>query len=104
MYAVIANGGKQYRVEAGDKLRLEKLEHQVGDAFDIPEVLMVGEDGNVEVGTPLLDKAVVKAEVISHGRAKKINIIKFKRRKKYMRRQGHRQYYTEVEIKDILKG
>ncbi len=104
MYAVIANGGKQYRVEAGDKLRLEKLDHQVGETFAISDVLMVGEEGAVQVGTPLLDNAVVNAEVINHGRAKKINIIKFKRRKKYMRRQGHRQYFTEVKITDISKG
>ena len=101
MYAVIKTGGKQYRVEEGDVLKLEQLPGEVGQEISFLEVLMMAEGETITCGTPLLANAVVKAEVLEHGRHKKIRIIKFRRRKHYMRRQGHRQNYTQVKITAI---
>jgi large subunit ribosomal protein L21 len=102
MYAVIQSGGKQYRVSAGQRVRLEKLDVAEGDAVTFSDVLMVGgADGSVKVGHPLLAGAQVQATVVENGRADKVLIIKFRRRKHYMRRQGHRQSYTEVTITAI---
>ena len=103
MYAVIKTGGKQYRVKAGDVLKLEQLPGEVGQEISFSEVLMVGEGDQVTCGTPLLANVVVKAEVLEHGRHKKIRIIKFRLRKHYMRRMGHRQNYTQVKITAIGK-
>lgn len=100
MYAVIKSGGKQYRVEEGQRIKLEKLEVATGENVDFDQVLLIGGD-EVKVGAPLVDGAKVTAEVVSHGRGDKVNIIKFRRRKHSMKRQGHRQWYTEVKITGI---
>ncbi len=101
MYAVIATGGKQYRVSQGDKLRVEKLDAAEGESVDLDQVLMVVDGDDVKIGTPVLDGGKVTAEVKSHGRDDKVGIIKFRRRKHHMKRQGHRQAYTELEITGI---
>ncbi len=101
MYAVIKSGGKQHRVVEGETLRLEKLDIATGDQVDFEEVLMVGEGAEVKIGAPLVKGGKVTAEVVSHGRGDKVNIIKFRRRKHHMKRQGHRQWYTELEVTGI---
>ena len=101
MYAIIKTGGKQYRVSKGDALRVETLDAAVGDTIDFDQVLMVGEGEDAKVGAPLVDGAKVTAEVLEHGRGNKVHIIKFRRRKHHMKRQGHRQNYTAVRITDI---
>jgi len=101
MYAVIVSGGKQHRVEEGEVLRLEKIEAATGDTVEFDRVLMVANGEDVKLGAPNVDGATVSAEVISHGRADKVTIIKFRRRKHHMKRQGHRQWYTEVKITGI---
>ena len=101
MYAVIMTGGKQYRVEEGETLRVEKLPVAEGDTINFDQVLMVGEGESVKVGTPTVDGASVSATVLGQGRADKITIIKFRRRKQYMRRQGHRQDFTEIKVTGI---
>ena len=101
MYAVIKTGGKQYRVAQGDTLRLETLDGSAGDAIEFDQVLMVGEGEDVKIGTPLVAGGKVTATIKSHGRGKKVEIIKFHRRKHHMKRMGHRQNYTEVEITGI---
>jgi large subunit ribosomal protein L21 len=101
MYAVIETGGKQYRVVAGEKLRIEKLTADVGAEFVIEQVLAVGEGEGITVGSPLVAGASVRAKVIAHGRADKVKIYKLRRRKHYEKHQGHRQAYTEIEITGI---
>lgn len=101
MYAVIKTGGKQYRVEEGNVLKIEQLPNDVGQEIKFDEVLLVANGDDVTVGSPLVEKAVVKAEVIAQGRHKKIRIIKFKRRKHHMKRMGHRQNYTQIKITSI---
>lgn len=104
MYAVIKTGGKQYRVMQGEYLRVEKLEADVDSTIEFDQVLLVGEGENVTVGAPTVDGAKVSAKVLSHGRGKKVRIIKFRRRKHHKKQQGHRQYYTEIEITGIAGG
>ena len=101
MYAVIKTGGKQYRVQEGDKLKVEKLEAEVGKKHTFNKVMMVGEGDKVTIGTPLVEKASVEAKIVAQGKGKKINIIKFRRRKHHLKRQGHRQLFTEIEIGKI---
>ncbi|HET7360186.1 MAG TPA: 50S ribosomal protein L21 [Rhodanobacteraceae bacterium] len=101
MYAVIKTGGKQYRVMQGEYLRVEKLAADVDSTIDFDQVLMVGEGDSVTIGAPLVEGAIVSAKVLSHGRADKVRIVKFRRRKHYRRQQGHRQHYTEIEITAI---
>ncbi|GMQ89249.1 MAG: 50S ribosomal protein L21 [Gammaproteobacteria bacterium] len=101
MYAVIVTGGKQYRVSQGDKLRVEKLDVAEGESVDLDQVLMVVDGDDIKIGAPVLDGGKVTAEVKAHGRGDKVNIIKFHRRKHHMKRQGHRQAYTELEITGI---
>ena len=101
MYAVIKTGGKQYRVMQGEILRVEKLEAEVGAAITFDQVLLVGAGEGITVGAPLVAGATVAATVKAHGRADKIRIIKFRRRKHHMKQMGHRQHYTEVEITGI---
>lgn len=101
MYAVIATGGKQYRVTPGDIVRIEKLEAEQGASVDFDNVLLIADGENVKIGVPHVEGGKVSATVKGHVRGDKIEIIKFKRRKHYRRRQGHRQHYTEVEITDI---
>jgi len=101
MYAVIKTGGKQYRVTSGDKLKIEKLTADVGSEVVFDQVLMVGGDGEMKVGAPLLSGASVKATVLAQARGDKIRIFKMRRRKHYRKSQGHRQYFTEVQISSI---
>ena len=101
MYAVVQTGGKQYRVTEGATLRVEKIKADEGSSVELDKVLMVGEGESVKIGTPYVDGGKVTATVKSHGRGKKVNILKFKRRKHHMKRQGHRQWYTELEITGI---
>jgi len=98
MYAVVKTGGKQYRVSPGDKLQVELLDVNEGDEVTLDQVLMMGEGGDVTIGAPLIDNASVTAKVLQNGRAKKVEIIKFKRRKHHQKRTGHRQHFTEIEI------
>ena len=101
MYAVIVTGGKQYRVREGETLQVEKLDGTEGDTVTFDKVLLVGEGADVKVGAPYVDGSSVSATVKAHGRGKKVDIIKFRRRKHHMKRMGHRQSYTEVEITGI---
>ena len=103
MYAVIESGGKQHRVEEGEVLKLEKLDVSTGDSINFDKVLMIGEGAGVKIGKPYVEGSVT-AEVISHGRGDKVSIIKFRRRKHSMKRQGHRQWFTEVKITGISEG
>lgn len=104
MYAVFRTGGKQYRASEGDVLRVERLDAEVGDTVAFEEVLLVGAGGDIKVGTPVLAGSKVEATVRSQGRARKIEVVKFKRRKNYKRQHGHRQYFTEVEVTSIAGG
>mgnify|MGYP001813787484 CR=1 FL=1 len=101
MYAVFATGGKQYRAVAGDVLKIEKLDAEKGATVEIDKVLMVGEGEDVKVGSPYLKGGKVTATVVEHGRGDKIKILKFKRRKHHMKRMGHRQDFTKIEITGI---
>ena len=101
MYAVIKTGGKQYRVCAGQKLKVEQIPADVGAEVTLDKVLMVGEGESVKVGAPLVAGASVKCTVVSHGRHDKVKIFKMRRRKHYQKRQGHRQNYTELRIDSI---
>ena len=101
MYAVIKTGGKQYRVSAGQKLKVEQIPADVGAEVTLDQVLMVGEGESVKVGAPLVAGATVKCTVVSHGRQDKVKIFKMRRRKHYQKHQGHRQNYTELRIDTI---
>ncbi len=102
MYAVIKTGGKQYKVEAGATLKVEKLLGEVGSKVVIDKVLMIADGDNTTIGAPLIAGATVNATVVSHGRADKVMIFKFRRRKHYRKTQGHRQSFTEIQIGEIL--
>jgi len=101
MYAVIKTGGKQYRVSPGDKLKVESIDAEVGASFDFDTVLMISDGDKLTVGTPTIASAKVTAEVVAHGRGKKVEIIKFRRRKHHQKRTGHRQNFTQIEIQSI---
>lgn len=101
MYAVIKTGGKQYRVAAGEKIKVEQIAADVGQEIVIDQVLAVGNGADIRVGTPLVSGATVTATVVSHGRGEKVRIFKLRRRKHYQKRQGHRQNYTELQIGSI---
>ena len=101
MYAVIKTGGKQYRVAAGEKLKIEQIAADIGSEIVLDQVLMVADGEKVTLGTPLVAGASVKAKVVSHGRGDKVHIFKMRRRKHYRKSQGHRQNYTEIEILGI---
>lgn len=101
MYAVITSGSKQYRVKEGQTLKLGKLVAEVGSTIDFNEVLLVANGDKITVGKPYVQGSKVEATIVSHGRGKKIRIIKFKRRKHHMKRMGHRQDFTEVQITKI---
>lgn len=104
MYAVIATGGKQYRVSEGSVLRVEKLDAEAGANVEFGDVLLVGEGDKVKLGTPLVAGGKVLATVQSHGKTDKVSIVKFRRRKHYLRQGSHRQQYTEVKITGIVGG
>jgi len=103
MYAVISSGGKQYRVSVGQVIQLEKLPEEVGQGVDFKDVLMVSDGDDQHIGRPYLEGATVKGQVVKQDRAKKIKVLKFKRRKHHMKRMGHRQSYTAVKIESIEK-
>jgi large subunit ribosomal protein L21 len=102
MYAVILSGGKQYRVQKGDTLKLESLPEEVGSTVNFDQVLLVGEGDKIKVGSPYIKGGKVSATVLSQGRHKKIHIVKFRRRKHHEKWQGHRQNFTEVQITNIV--
>jgi len=104
MYAVIQTGGKQYRVSEGTTLKVEKIISDEGASIELDKVLMVADGDDVTVGAPYVEGGKVTATVKSHGRGKKVQIIKFKRRKHHLKRQGHRQAYTELEVTGISTG
>jgi len=101
MYAVVKTGGKQYRVSAGEKLKVEQIPADVGAQVTLDQVLMVGEGESVRVGTPTVAGVSVTATVVAHGRGEKVKIFKMRRRKHYQKHQGHRQNYTELRIDSI---
>jgi large subunit ribosomal protein L21 len=101
MYAVIKTGGKQYRVAQGDRLRVEKLPGNVGDSVTLGEVLLVGSGEGVKVGAPVVSGAKVEAKIVGQDRSPKVIIFKFRRRKNYRRKTGHRQPFTALEITGI---
>ena len=104
MYAVIKSGGKQYRVAEGDTIKVEMLTADEGASVEIDKVLMIGNGDDIKIGAPYVDGGKVTATVKSHGRGKKVKIIKFRRRKHHMKRQGHRQAYTDLTITGISAG
>ncbi len=98
MYAVIKTGGKQYKVAAGERIKIEQLAVDVGQSVTLDQVLAIGSGAEMSFGTPLLSGASVVATVVAHGRHDKVRIFKMRRRKHYQKRQGHRQGFTEIEI------
>ena len=103
MYAVVRTGGKQFRVEPGEAVRVEKLEGSVGDSIEFGEVLLVGSEDGAKIGTPLVAGAKVVGTITAQGRGPKLTIFKMKRRKGYRRKAGHRQAYTEIRV-DKIEG
>lgn len=101
MYAVFTSGGKQYRAAVGDVVRVERLEGGVGDTVTLDEVLLVGQGSEVKVGRPKVEGARLQCEIVGQGRARKIIVFKHKRRKDYRKKQGHRQYFTALRVKEI---
>lgn len=101
MYAVIATGGKQYKVRQGDILRVEKIPGEVGSPVSFDKVLMVSDGETVDIGQPVLDNVAVKGSIVDQGKNKKIIVFKYKRRKRYRRKKGHRQQYTAIKIDSI---
>ncbi len=101
MYAVIASGGKQYKVREGDILRVEKIAGDVGQTVSFDRVLMLSDGDDVTVGTPIVDNALVNGHIVEQGKARKVIVFKYKRRKRYRRKQGHRQLFTAVRIDSI---
>ena len=101
-YAIVQTGGKQYRVEPGDTIRVESLPGDDGDTVELDDVLLVSQDGVVSVGTPTVPGAKVTAELVGRGRGKKIVVFKYKPKTRYRRKNGHRQSYTELTVTDIL--
>ncbi|HEB83074.1 MAG TPA: 50S ribosomal protein L21 [Gammaproteobacteria bacterium] len=101
MYAVISTGGKQYKLAQGDVCRVEKLDAEEGATVELDKVLMIADGDNINIGAPYVDGGKVTATIKSHGRAKKVEIMKFRRRKHHQKRTGHRQYYTEIEVTGI---
>jgi large subunit ribosomal protein L21 len=104
MYAIFRTGGKQFRAEPGKTIRVPSLDVEPGERVTFGEVLLGASDSDVKLGAPLVDGAAVTAEVVKHGKDAKIIVFKFKRRKNYRRKQGHRQKYTEVRVQDINLG
>jgi large subunit ribosomal protein L21 len=101
MYAVVQTGGKQYRVKAGDILRVEKITGEIGNPVTFDKVLMFSDGDNTIIGTPTVESAIVKGHIVEQDKSKKILVFKYKRRKRYRRKQGHRQAYTAVQIDQI---
>ncbi|RDE18487.1 50S ribosomal protein L21 [Motiliproteus coralliicola] len=101
MYAVVVTGGKQYRVSEGQTLKVEKLTAEEGASVELDKVLLVADGEEIKIGAPVVEGAKVNAEVVAHGRGKKVRIVKFKRRKHHMKQMGHRQWFTEIKITGI---
>lgn len=101
MYAVVHTGGKQYKMAEGDVFRVEKLPGEVGDTVDFDQVLLLSDGENLTIGQPRVENARVRGHIVEQDRAKKILVFKYKRRKRFRRKQGHRQYYTAVKIDKI---
>jgi len=101
MYAVVQTGGKQYKVKAGDILRVEKMTGEIGNPVTFDKVLMFSDGDNTIIGTPMLESVIVKGHIVEQDKSKKILVFKYKRRKRYRRKQGHRQAYTAVKIDQI---
>ena len=101
MYAIVDSGGKQYKVQEGEVLRVEKLAGEVGDSVSFDRILMFSDDDNVNIGTPLLEDVAVNGHIVEQGKAKKIIVFKYKRRKRYRRKRGHRQQFTAVKVDSI---
>ena len=104
MYAVIQTGGKQYRVAEGDTLKVEKIAADKGASVEFDKVLLVADGEKISVGKPYVEGGKVAARIASHGRGKKVKVVKFRRRKQYLKRQGHRQWFTELKITGIEVG
>lgn len=104
MYAVIETGGKQYRVEPGDTVRVETLSGEMGDAVEFDRVLLISDDESVAVGRPVIEGARVTGEIVEHGLGEKLTVYKFKRRKNQRKRNGHRQQFTAVKINEVVHG
>ena len=103
-FAIVQAGGKQYRVSAGDTIRVESLPADQGDTVTLDEVLMISHDGDMIVGTPTIEGASVDAEVVAKGKDKKIVILKFKAKTRYRRKNGHRQHFTDLRVTNISSG
>ncbi len=101
MYAVVKTGGKQYKVTQDEYLKVEKLEGNEGDTIELDQVLMIADGDNLKIGSPMIDGGKITATILSHGRHKKVEIMKFRRRKHHQKRTGHRQYYTEIKVTGI---
>jgi len=101
MYAIVDSGGKQHKVQEGEILRVEKLTGEVGDSVSFDRILMFSDGENVNVGTPLLEDVAVNGHIVEQGKAKKIIVFKYKRRKRYRRKRGHRQQFTAVKVDSI---
>ena len=101
MYAIVDSGGKQYKVQEGEILRVEKLAGEMGDDVSFDKILMFSDGENVNIGTPLLEDVAVSGHIVEQGKAKKIIVFKYKRRKRYRRKQGHRQQFTAIKIDSI---
>jgi len=102
VFAVVKTGGKQYIVRPGDRIKVEKIDGQVGDTIELTEVLLINRDGDLKIGTPVVEGAKVKAAILEQGKAPKVVVFKKKAKKGYKRKRGHRQYYTLLEIQEIL--
>ena len=101
MYAVVKTGGKQYKLAQGDICRIEKLDAEEGASVELDKVLMVADGDSINIGSPFIEGGKVTAVVKAHGRAKKVEIMKFRRRKHHQKKTGHRQYFTEIEVTGI---
>ena len=104
MYAIIRTGGKQFRAEPGKTLRIPSIDIEAGETVTFEEILLGANDGGIKVGAPLVGGAAVTADVVKHGKGEKIIVFKFKRRKNYRKKQGHRQKFTEVRVREINLG
>lgn len=104
MYAIVETGGRQYRAEVGQTIQTERLPYQVGESINLDKVLLVADEESIQIGTPVVPDAVVRATVVDQFKGKKIRILKYKPRIRYRVRQGHRQHYTRLRIDEIVAG